>query len=214
MPFTAKESRRSLEERNQLIYEHRRIPFFVVRKMGGWLKVFRVRKEDALQVCRLGLIHAATFYEEQSEAKFSTYAIACCRGCLKGYCLQENLIRIPASLASERTRKFAAQARRVVFLGDCDTGVIDERPRGWADIPSATNPPRDFLALETLEKAFRHLDPRIAELIRMRYWQKATLEDCGRAFGITKERVRQLIARGLRKLGQYIPSSVAESLIL
>ena len=214
MPFTAKESRRSLEERNQLIYEHRRIPFFVVRKMRGWLKVFRVRKDDALQVCRLGLIHAATFYEDQGEAKFSTYAIACCRGCLKGYCLKENLIRIPSCLASERTRKFAAQARRVVFLGDCDTGVVDERPRGWADIPSTTKSPRDFLALETLQRAFRYLDPRIAELIRMRYWQNATLEDCGLAFGITKSRAKQLIERGLRKLGSYVPLSVAESLIL
>ena len=50
-----------------------------------------------------------------------------------------------------------------------------------------------------------HLEPREREIIRMRagldsHAKGMTLEEIGQQFGITKERVRQLNARAMKKL--------------
>jgi RNA polymerase primary sigma factor len=55
-----------------------------------------------------------------------------------------------------------------------------------------------------LERAMSELTPREAEVIRLRYGfddgQPRTLEEVGREFHVTRERIRQIEAKGLRKL--------------
>ena len=59
---------------------------------------------------------------------------------------------------------------------------------------------------ESVNTLLAHLDPREREIIRMRAGidstreRGMTLEEIGNRFGITKERVRQLHARSMRKL--------------
>jgi RNA polymerase primary sigma factor len=59
---------------------------------------------------------------------------------------------------------------------------------------------------EKVAKALKGLTPREAEVLRLRFGigRKAdgTLEEVGRVFGVTRERVRQIEARALRKLRQ------------
>ncbi|MEC9009558.1 MAG: sigma-70 family RNA polymerase sigma factor [Planctomycetota bacterium] len=56
-----------------------------------------------------------------------------------------------------------------------------------------------------IEEILDHLDPREREVITRRYGlvdgtEPQTLEQVGRRFGVTKERVRQLESRAMKKL--------------
>jgi RNA polymerase sigma factor (sigma-70 family) len=60
-------------------------------------------------------------------------------------------------------------------------------------------------ATHSVNRLLQYLEPREREIIRMRaglddHPQAMTLEEIGRQFGITKERVRQLNARAMKKL--------------
>ena len=51
-----------------------------------------------------------------------------------------------------------------------------------------------------LIKAVSELDDRENGVIQMRYFEKMTLEQIGRQYGVTRERIRQVEARAIRKL--------------
>ena len=57
---------------------------------------------------------------------------------------------------------------------------------------------------EQLEEVLATLTPREADVLRMRYGlddeQPQTLEDVGKAFNVTRERIRQIEAKALRKI--------------
>jgi RNA polymerase sigma factor (sigma-70 family) len=60
-------------------------------------------------------------------------------------------------------------------------------------------------ASHTVNRLLAYLEPREREIIRMRaglddHAKGMTLEEIGQQFGITKERVRQLNARAMKKL--------------
>ena len=68
--------------------------------------------------------------------------------------------------------------------------------------------PSDAVAFSLLQEQFRQvletLSPREAGVIKMRYGledgQPKTLDDIGRVYGVTRERIRQIEAKALRKL--------------
>jgi RNA polymerase primary sigma factor len=57
---------------------------------------------------------------------------------------------------------------------------------------------------EQLNEVLSTLTPREADVLRMRYGldnePPKTLEDVGKAFNVTRERIRQIEAKALRKL--------------
>lgn len=58
--------------------------------------------------------------------------------------------------------------------------------------------PPDFLG--TVDYCIDELGIRAATILRWRYQEERTLEEIGKAFGVTRERVRQVIAKSLRDL--------------
>ena len=56
------------------------------------------------------------------------------------------------------------------------------------------------LMSERLDAALETLDARERGAVKARFFDGATLEDIGREYGISRERVRQLVMRALRKL--------------
>ena len=60
------------------------------------------------------------------------------------------------------------------------------------------------LLLEDLEEALRELNPREQQVVRLRFGledgQIRTLEEVGREFGVTRERIRQIESKTLAKL--------------
>lgn len=82
-------------------------------------------------------------------------------------------------------------ATLIEFIADPNT---DETPDKYADIEGLR---------AALDEAFTHLPKRECEIIKLRfgfYGHPMTLEEVGDVYGITRERVRQIEAKVLRKL--------------
>ena len=88
--------------------------------------------------------------------------------------------------------------------GDGDRAVED-----FLNDPSAINPGLlvdQNLLRDRISEVLRSLTPREREVIELRFGlkdgQPKTLEEVAKAYGITRERIRQIEARGLIKLRQ------------
>lgn len=74
-----------------------------------------------------------------------------------------------------------------------------EIPPEWLDDVVDTH-----LLRERIQEVLTHLTPREAEILRLRFGLKdsraRTLEEVGKEFGVTRERIREIEAKALRKL--------------
>ncbi len=122
---------------------------------------------------------------------------------------------IAASLGvtPEETRSLRVVARHPVSLHE-PLGGDGERALGdFLNDPSAVNPGEtvdQHLLRERIAEVLRSLTPREREVIELRFGlkdgQPRTLDEVARAYGITRERIRQIEARGLVKLRQPLRS--------
>jgi len=112
-------------------------------------------------------------------------------------------------VSTEETESLRIVGRHPVSLHE---PLGDDGERALEDFlgdPSATNPGLlvdQNLLRERIGEVLRSLTPREREVIEMRFGLKdghpRTLEEVARAYGITRERIRQIEARGLFKLRQ------------
>ena len=83
-----------------------------------------------------------------------------------------------------------------------DSTLSDFIPEGDSDVP-VEEASQKFMK-DTVHRVLETLDMREKEVIRLRFGindgQSRTLEEVGRYFGVTRERVRQIEAKALRKL--------------
>jgi RNA polymerase primary sigma factor len=122
---------------------------------------------------------------------------------------------IAASLGTtaEETRSLRVVARHPVSLHE-PLGGDGERSLGdFLDDPSASNPGQtvdQHLLRERIGEVLRSLTPREREVIELRFGlrdgQPRTLDEVAKCYGITRERIRQIEARGLIKLRQPVRS--------
>jgi len=110
-------------------------------------------------------------------------------------------------LSTDRIRKILKMMQEPVSLA---TPVGEEEDSRLEDFIEDNNSPSPIaktqqyrLQLE-LEKVLNTLTPREAEIISLRYGigvgYPSTLEEVGKKFGVTRERVRQIEAKAIRKL--------------
>ena len=90
---------------------------------------------------------------------------------------------------------------------DSPLGADDDRTLEELLASDANDPEQDAAALdlsEQLEQALRQLPPREADILRLRFGtadqQSLNLEEVGRRYGVSRERIRQLEARALKQL--------------
>jgi len=90
---------------------------------------------------------------------------------------------------------------------DSPLGADDDRTLEELLASEANDPEQDAAALdlsEQLEQALRQLPAREADILRLRFGtadqQSLTLEEVGRRYGVSRERIRQLEARALKQL--------------
>ncbi len=121
--------------------------------------------------------------------------------------------QLPPSL-ERRLRRAAAKARRIMRMSQEPMSL--EMPVGSEDsgelgdfiedetIPGPVDAASNQLLKEQLHAILNSLSEREREVLEMRFGLKDgeahTLEEVGRAFGVTRERVRQIESKALRKL--------------
>ncbi len=116
-------------------------------------------------------------------------------------------------VTAEETLSLRVVARHPVSLHEPLGGDGERALEDFLDDPSATNPGKavdQHLLRDRIGEVLRSLTPREREVIELRFGlrdgQPKTLEEVARAYGITRERIRQIEARGLLKLRQPLRS--------
>ena len=101
--------------------------------------------------------------------------------------LAEGLVSLETPIGED---EHGQQSELIDFLAD--EGMTPEEAGEYA------------LLQEDVAKLLEKLDPRTREVIKMRFGfygdQRFTLEETGQRFNVTRERIRQIEAKGLRKL--------------
>jgi RNA polymerase primary sigma factor len=92
---------------------------------------------------------------------------------------------------------------------DSQLGNFIEDPKGYSPINDAI----DHNLMEQTAEVLKNLTPREEAIVRLRFGighkSESTLEEVGKRFQVTRERIRQIEARALRKLRQ--PSRIRAS---
>jgi RNA polymerase primary sigma factor len=116
-------------------------------------------------------------------------------------------------VTAEETQSLRAVSRHPVSLHEPLGGDGERALEDFLDDPDATNPGHavdQHLLRERIGEVLRSLTPREREVIELRFGlkdgQPRTLEEVARTYGITRERIRQIEARGLLKLRQPLRS--------
>ncbi len=116
-------------------------------------------------------------------------------------------------VTADEARSLRAVARHPISLQE-PLGNDAERSLGdFLDDPNALHPGRTadhHLLQERIAEVLRSLTPREREVIELRFGlrdgQPRTLDEVAKCYGITRERIRQIEARGLIKLRQPVRS--------
>jgi RNA polymerase primary sigma factor len=122
---------------------------------------------------------------------------------------------IAASLGvtAEETRSLRAVSRQPISLHEPLGGEGERALSDFLDDPSAAHPGQtvdQHLLRERIAEVLRSLTPREREVIELRFGLRdghpRTLDEVAKTYGITRERIRQIEARGLLKLRQPVRS--------
>jgi RNA polymerase primary sigma factor len=113
----------------------------------------------------------------------------------------------------EETQSLRVVSRHPVSLHEPLGGDGERALEDFLDDPGADNPGQmvdQHLLRDRIAEVLRSLTPREREVIELRFGLRdghpRTLEEVARAYGITRERIRQIEARGLLKLRQPLRS--------
>jgi RNA polymerase primary sigma factor len=128
---------------------------------------------------------------------------------------EPSIEQIAAALGvtAEETRSLRVVGRHPVSLNDAIGGDGERALEDFLGDPGAANPGQmaDLRLLrERMAEVLRSLAPREREVIELRFGLRdghpRTLDEVAKVYGITRERIRQIEARGLLKLRQPLRS--------
>ena len=179
--------RLAMEIRDQIITANLRLVVSIVRAFTNDFNPF----DDLLSDGNLTLMKAVEKFDYSRGFKFSTYAT---------HAIQRDLYRA----RSRRQADLAQITQSVDDVAD-DAGNFEEQAAAWDEFSNRCQ------KLAVLMQA--ELDDRERRVLALRFGlddtdTARTLQDIGRQLGVSKERVRQLEARALKKLKQHAEDKV------
>jgi len=171
------------EVKDQLISANMRLVANIAKRHAAQTDNFWELMSDG----NMSLIRAVEKFDYSRNFKFSTYA---------SWAIMKNFAR---SIPEEKHRR----ERFVTGHEDVFEAAPDNRSDEHEQLASTER------SKTCVHKLLEHLDPRERDIIRMRAGlddgtKAMTLEEIGQQFGITKERVRQLNARAMKKLRELV----------
>jgi RNA polymerase sigma factor (sigma-70 family) len=171
------------EVKDQLISANMRLVANIAKRHAAQTDNFWELMSDG----NMSLIRAVEKFDYSRNFKFSTYA---------SWAIMKNFAR---SIPEEKHRR----ERFVTGHEDVFEAAPDNRSDEHEQLASTER------SKMCVHKLLEHLDPRERDIIRMRAGlddgtKAMTLEEIGQQFGITKERVRQLNARAMKKLRELV----------
>ena len=158
----------------------------VVRSMCRSSSEFDCVRSEAM----VGLFYASRYWSKHRGFKFSTYAVSCMIGFVKGYRSREARFR-----ARKTTRKAVQKTHRLSLFSELGDHFIRGRARVFARTYDETEEP-DCNRKEIVAAYISMLQERSRIVLELRYGfngsNSYTLEKVARIFRITRERVRQI----------------------
>ncbi len=163
------------------------------------------RLDDLIQEGNFGLLKAIEHFEPERGNRFSTYAIWWIRAYIQKY------------LKDVRSSVRGGESEGRLFQRDLslDVGIDEEGDLTHLDLLESDLPGPEVVALarerdEDVNEALRRLRKRLGDLgwdivnERLKQDSPTTLEDIGKRFGVSRERVRQVELRTRQFLARYL----------
>lgn len=164
----------------------------------GWV-ARRITWDDAVAAATLGLVEAARRFDPSRGTRFTTFAVWYCRSRVQDAATTGGVVSVPridrGATRREETAACAARAtaRHRPLAADWEESMPHADASAVRDAEAAAH------AAARVGPLLRRLDARSREVVLARL-SGETLADVGRRLGVTRERVRQIQARAMRRM--------------